>query len=269
MVLNCFALWKQEPRSFDRGRPIEPARRISRRLDAFRHGGPHAPAPDRDRARHGGLQHAGHSARALWRQDPASAGRRDDGPDRDARARAAASGSDARRAPADARRGPAPGRRVGRGRRRRRLRRVIFSAALAASARCSALGVALIGFGGGLFAHGTLTASMASPSRRTAGLALGAWGAAQATAAGLAIAFSGVVNDRRLVARRAGRVRRGARRPRDRLFASSTPSRSCSCSRRSSRSDRSFAQHGYAQLQAAPTSFGSAVVAGFNPGGLR
>ena len=57
------------------------------------------------------------------------------------------------------------------------------------------LGVALIGFGGGLFAHGTLTASMAFAKPEDRGLALGAWGAAQSTAAGLAIAFSGVVND--------------------------------------------------------------------------
>jgi MFS transporter, BCD family, chlorophyll transporter len=57
------------------------------------------------------------------------------------------------------------------------------------------LGVALIGFGGGLFAHGTLTASMALARPEDRGLALGAWGAAQATAAGLAIGFSGVVND--------------------------------------------------------------------------
>ena len=55
--------------------------------------------------------------------------------------------------------------------------------------------MALIGFGGGLFAHGTLTASMAFAKPEDRGLALGAWGAAQSTAAGLAIAFSGVVND--------------------------------------------------------------------------
>ena len=58
-----------------------------------------------------------------------------------------------------------------------------------------ALGVGLIGFGGGLFAHGTLTASMTLAKPEDRGLALGAWSASQATAAGLAIAFSGVVND--------------------------------------------------------------------------
>ena len=71
---------------------------------------------------------------------------------------------------------------------------VIF-AAPAESRVLFGLGVSLIGFGGGLFAHGTLTASMASARAEDRGLALGAWGAAQATAAGLAIAFSGIVND--------------------------------------------------------------------------
>jgi BCD family chlorophyll transporter-like MFS transporter len=46
-----------------------------------------------------------------------------------------------------------------------------------------------------LFAHGGLTASMAAARPEARGLALGAWGAAQATAAGLAIAFSGFIND--------------------------------------------------------------------------
>ncbi|MCW2282302.1 BCD family chlorophyll transporter-like MFS transporter [Rhodoblastus acidophilus] len=57
------------------------------------------------------------------------------------------------------------------------------------------MGVGLIGFGGGLFAHGGLTASMAASKPEARGLALGAWGAAQATAAGLAIAASGLIND--------------------------------------------------------------------------
>jgi BCD family chlorophyll transporter-like MFS transporter len=51
-------------------------------------------------------------------------------------------------------------------------------------------GAALIGFGGGLFAVGTLLAAMAL-SKNDNGLALGAWGAVQATAAGLAIAAGG------------------------------------------------------------------------------
>jgi BCD family chlorophyll transporter-like MFS transporter len=52
------------------------------------------------------------------------------------------------------------------------------------------LGAVLIGFGGGLFSVGTLLAAMAL-SKNDNGLALGAWGAVQATAAGLAIAGGG------------------------------------------------------------------------------
>ena len=57
------------------------------------------------------------------------------------------------------------------------------------------VGVTLIGLGAGMFAHGTLTASMALARPQDRGLALGAWGAAQATAAGLAIGSSGVIHD--------------------------------------------------------------------------
>ncbi len=71
---------------------------------------------------------------------------------------------------------------------------VIFSAPAESSA-LFALGVGLIGMGGGLFAHGTMTASMETAAPKDRGLALGAWGAAQATAAGLAIAVSGFLND--------------------------------------------------------------------------
>jgi MFS transporter, BCD family, chlorophyll transporter len=53
----------------------------------------------------------------------------------------------------------------------------------------------LAGFGAGLFGHGTLTASMRAAPREQIGLALGAWGAVQTTAAGLAIAFGGVIRD--------------------------------------------------------------------------
>jgi BCD family chlorophyll transporter-like MFS transporter len=58
-----------------------------------------------------------------------------------------------------------------------------------------AIGVALIGFGGGLFAAGTLTAVMALAGGHNAGLALGAWGAVQATAAGAAVAAGGLIRD--------------------------------------------------------------------------
>ncbi len=57
------------------------------------------------------------------------------------------------------------------------------------------VGVLLIGFGGGLFSHGTLTATMNSAPKEQTGLALGAWGAVQATASGIAVALGGILND--------------------------------------------------------------------------
>ena len=60
---------------------------------------------------------------------------------------------------------------------------VIFSAPLA-SPLLFRLGTIMIGFGGGLFAVGTLTAAMELARDGHSGLALGAWGAVQATAAG-------------------------------------------------------------------------------------
>jgi BCD family chlorophyll transporter-like MFS transporter len=57
------------------------------------------------------------------------------------------------------------------------------------------LGTLTIGFGGGLFAIGTLTAAMALEKNGRTGLALGAWGAAQATSAGIAIAGGGALRD--------------------------------------------------------------------------
>ncbi len=58
-------------------------------------------------------------------------------------------------------------------------------------------GAVLMGFGGGLFAMGTLTATMriASSAKDRGGLALGAWGAVQATGAGSAILFGGLMRD--------------------------------------------------------------------------
>jgi BCD family chlorophyll transporter-like MFS transporter len=53
----------------------------------------------------------------------------------------------------------------------------------------------LAGFGAGLFSHGTLTATMRAAPRDQIGLALGAWGAVQTTAAGVAIAVGGVIRD--------------------------------------------------------------------------
>ncbi|MEJ2299799.1 MAG: PucC family protein [Woeseiaceae bacterium] len=57
------------------------------------------------------------------------------------------------------------------------------------------LGVALIGVGSGLFAVGTLTAAMDLAQDGNSGIALGAWGAVQATAAGVAIAAGGILRD--------------------------------------------------------------------------
>jgi BCD family chlorophyll transporter-like MFS transporter len=56
-------------------------------------------------------------------------------------------------------------------------------------------GTALIGFGAGLFGHGTLTATMQMAPASQTGLALGAWGAVQATAAGVAVALGGIIRD--------------------------------------------------------------------------
>ena len=58
-----------------------------------------------------------------------------------------------------------------------------------------ACSVMLIGFGAGLFSHGTLTLTMQNASKEQTGLALGAWGAVQATAAGVAVALGGLLRD--------------------------------------------------------------------------
>ncbi len=71
---------------------------------------------------------------------------------------------------------------------------VIMAAPFGSSA-LFAIGTLGIGFGGGLFAVATLTSAMALESGRANGLALGAWGAVQATAAGLAIAIGGALRD--------------------------------------------------------------------------
>jgi BCD family chlorophyll transporter-like MFS transporter len=71
---------------------------------------------------------------------------------------------------------------------------VIFSAPLDSPLLCR-IGTVLIGFGSGLFVVGTLTAAMALAREGESGLALGAWGAVQATAAGVAIAAGGGIRD--------------------------------------------------------------------------
>jgi BCD family chlorophyll transporter-like MFS transporter len=57
------------------------------------------------------------------------------------------------------------------------------------------IGTVLIGFGGGLFAVGMLTAAMDVARDSDSGIALGAWGAVQATAMGLAVAVGGAMRD--------------------------------------------------------------------------
>ncbi|MEM9433371.1 MAG: PucC family protein [Pseudomonadota bacterium] len=73
---------------------------------------------------------------------------------------------------------------------------VIFAAPMGSPVLFFA-GTCLIGFGGGLFSVATLTAAMMMPAEGLAGrgLALGAWGAAQATAAGLGVALGGTIRD--------------------------------------------------------------------------
>jgi BCD family chlorophyll transporter-like MFS transporter len=71
---------------------------------------------------------------------------------------------------------------------------ILFAAPLASPGLLLA-GAAAIGFGAGLFSVGTLTAAMALARSGTSGLALGAWGAVQASCAGLAIALGGILRD--------------------------------------------------------------------------
>jgi len=56
-------------------------------------------------------------------------------------------------------------------------------------------GTLLVGFGAGLFAICTLVMAMTIVSSQHVGLSLGAWGAAQATAAGIGIALGGLIRD--------------------------------------------------------------------------
>lgn len=57
------------------------------------------------------------------------------------------------------------------------------------------MGAMTIGFGGGLFSLGSLSAFMQLKSGSASGLALGAWGAVQATSAGIAVAFGAGLKD--------------------------------------------------------------------------
>lgn len=71
---------------------------------------------------------------------------------------------------------------------------VIFSAPMEAPWLFQT-GAALIGFSGGLFSVGMLLTAMDFPESELTGLVLGAWGAVQATAAGVSMALGGVLRD--------------------------------------------------------------------------
>ena len=72
---------------------------------------------------------------------------------------------------------------------------LVIAAASLQSVPVFAFGVMLVGFGGGLFGHGTLTATMQSAPKEQTGLALGSWGAVQATCASVAVAAGGILSD--------------------------------------------------------------------------
>jgi BCD family chlorophyll transporter-like MFS transporter len=76
---------------------------------------------------------------------------------------------------------------------------VVLVSAAFASVPILIAAVLAAGFGAGLFGHGTLTATMRSAPRDQIGLSLGAWGAVQTTAAGVAIAIGGVIRDAMLL----------------------------------------------------------------------
>lgn len=71
---------------------------------------------------------------------------------------------------------------------------IIYSSA-ALGAPLFVAGVFATGLGAGLFGHATLTATLRSAPAEQTGLSLGAWGAVQATCAGLAVALSGILRD--------------------------------------------------------------------------
>jgi BCD family chlorophyll transporter-like MFS transporter len=56
-------------------------------------------------------------------------------------------------------------------------------------------GILATGLGAGLFGHATLTATIRAAPKGQIGLSLGAWGAVQATCAGIGIALAGIVRD--------------------------------------------------------------------------
>ncbi len=71
----------------------------------------------------------------------------------------------------------------------------VILAAMTQSTALFGMGALLIGFGAGIFGHGTLTLTMNCAPKEQTGLALGAWGAVQATVAGVAMALGGIGHD--------------------------------------------------------------------------
>jgi len=71
----------------------------------------------------------------------------------------------------------------------------IIVSSLGAGPALFVAGTVATGLGAGLFGHATLTATIRNAPADGIGLALGAWGSVQATAAGIGIALAGVVRD--------------------------------------------------------------------------
>ncbi|MEM9576710.1 MAG: PucC family protein [Pseudomonadota bacterium] len=71
----------------------------------------------------------------------------------------------------------------------------IILSSLSASIALFLIGTFATGLGTGLFGHATLTATIRAAPANQIGLALGAWGAVQATAAGIGVALAGIVRD--------------------------------------------------------------------------
>ncbi len=82
----------------------------------------------------------------------------------------------------------------------------IILSAFGGGASMFLLGTVLTGLGAGLFGHATLTATMRSAGSDQIGLALGTWGAVQATAAGIGVALAGIVRDLIVAAPGAGNL---------------------------------------------------------------
>lgn len=72
---------------------------------------------------------------------------------------------------------------------------MVIASASVQSYAVFASGVLFVGCGAGLFGHGTLTATMRTAPKGQVGMALGAWGAVQATAAGVGAAVGGIIRD--------------------------------------------------------------------------